>query len=146
MSIFKKFSGEEKEKVIESRAISGKTIEERIAALESEVGTEEKEEEKKSDSYFGLSIYDMMWVGSNYKKTLREEAESIRKDFEELDHKFDLLERYLEIEYFKVDEKTATYDWADKTSNEGFRKAKKGYAALKAEKEAKSKEDSRCCD
>lgn len=129
-------------KPVEEKKPEGKTLEERILALESEVGTEDKKIDK-GDSFWGVSIFSMMY---SYKKSLREEAKSIREDFNELDHKFDLLERYLEIEYFKVDEKTATYDWADKTSNEGFRKAKKGYAALKAEKEAKEKENSHCCD
>jgi hypothetical protein len=118
-----------------------KTIEERIAWLESEVGTEKEPENKRTNLEYLLAP---IWLWDT-KKTIREEAKELRKDFEELDHKFDLLERYLGIEYFKVDEQTATYDWADKTSNEGFRKAKKSFEDMKKEKEEATKADS-CCD
>lgn len=129
---------------VEEKKPEGKTLEERISALESEVGTEEKKKEETVD-IFGSYIFSAAWPLFNYKKSLRDEAKSIREDFNELDKKFDLLERYLGIEYFKVDEKTATYDWADKSTNEGFRKAKKSFEDMKKEKE-EAKKAEHCCD
>lgn len=112
------------------------TVEDRIKKLESRIF---KKKEKKDTKWYFNSL--MSFMGDWEPETLEARVDKIREDFEELDRKFDLLERYLNIEYFKVDEKTATYDWADKTSNEGFRKAKKTYQQMKKDKEgAKAKE------
>ncbi len=111
----------------------------RIAVLEARIFSEKKPEKKSM-----YSLMDSLWMGMYHWEptTLEERIEQQKKDFEELDHKFDLLERYLKIEYFKNDETTATYDWADKTSNEGFRAIKTSYEEMKALKEkAKRVED-----
>lgn len=108
----------------------------RIAALEARIFSQKKEEKR---GFNGILNSIWLWDYSFMPKTLEERLEDQKKDFEELDHKFDLLERYLKIEYYKVDETTATYDWADKTSNEGFRPVKQTYEQMKSEKEKASR-------
>lgn len=113
----------------------------RITALEKRIFSEKKEEKK---DFWGASMLNsILYYNYDWKpQTLEDRLEQQKKDFKELDHKFDLLERYLKIEYFKTDENTATYDWANKTSNEGFRAIKETYEEMKALKEkAKSTED-----
>lgn len=110
----------------------------RITALEARIFSEKKEEKNSLSSFWGGLLY----ASYDWKpETIEDRIQKLRDDFEELDHKFDLLERYLKIEYFKVDEQTATYDWADKTSNEGFRAIKQTYEEMKALKEKTRTED-----
>lgn len=120
-------------------------LEKRIDWLESEVGTTPEEKKQEMGDYYG-GLLMPYWIFGGYKKTLRNEAKSIRKDFEELDKKFDALERYLQIEYYKEDTETQQYDWADKKHSEGFRKAAKSYEAVKEEKDKNEKEERSSCD
>jgi hypothetical protein len=118
-----------------------KKLQERIEKLEGTVGEFKKKERTEGQlSYFNIvNSWLDGWTTPpentlvQKHEVLQKKHEQLKENFLELDHKFDLLERYLQIEYFKIDENTATYDWADKTSNEGFRKAKP-YEAVKAEK------------
>ncbi len=80
-----------------------------------------KREEKKSK----YSIWDSMFLGTSFsfqEKSLEERFESFLKDFEELDNRFDKLEEYLGIEYFKKSEQIQRGDFAWDEKSEGFRK------------------------
>lgn len=118
-------------------------LENKIEVLENLVGKfEEENKSEKPDDYLSSLTFSLIydWWDSKPKtliqkhKSLQKEHDQLVTDFKELDHKFDLLERFLQVEYFKIDEKTATYDWANKTSNEGFRKIKQTYEEMKEEK------------
>lgn len=93
-----------------------------------------------------VNISGLMWFG-NYEyadmslagrySSLSTKHDKLQDDFEELDKKFDALERYLQIEYYKEDKETQVYDWADKKHSEGFRKTKQTYEEMKADKDKK---------
>jgi len=114
----------------------------RIAALEARIFSAKKTEE--TGKYVSLLNSIWSWDYNYTPKTLEERLEDQKKDFEELDRKFDALERYLQIEYYKEDTETQVYDWADKKHSEGFRKAPKKYEEMKAEKEAAKKAEHEC--
>ncbi len=80
-----------------------------LADLERSIGEKTKVKENASGLYYIFS--SDLW--SSYPRTLWGEVEQLRRDFEELDKKFDDLERYLKIEHFS------------KTESEGFRKITK---------------------
>lgn len=88
------------------------------------------EEKKKGPNTLLYSF--IVWDWDSTPKTLSEKYERLKQDFEELDHKFDLLERYLSIELIKQKTENQTYDWADKKEEEYFRKTK-SYEATKKE-------------
>ncbi len=113
----------------------------RVAALEARIFAEKPK--PKGNSYAFMDYAIINWF-SGSPKTLEDTITDNHKDFLELDRKFDALERYLQIEYFKMDEETQVYDWADKTHKEGFRKAPKKYEELKEEKEAAKKAEHEC--
>jgi hypothetical protein len=117
------------------KRVFGADLEKRISSLESLVGKEEAKE-KKQRSYLGVH-WDYWLFDPSSHRTLVSESKSIREDFEELNKKFDALERYLQVEYYKEDKETQVYDWADKKHSEGFRKTKKTYEQMKKEKESK---------
>ncbi len=113
------------------------SLQKRISSLEKEIG--EEKEEGISDYLFwsGFSIF-----GDSPKvNSLHSRIKSVRDDFNELDKKFDSLERYLQIEYYKEDKETQVYDWADKNHSEGFRKCKKTYEQMKKDKKSKDNDD-----
>lgn len=118
-----------------------------VTKLENTVGefkSENKKEEVNFPGWFTWSSWtfaDNSLVG-RYKSLLGKH-DALRKDFEELDEKFDALERYLQIEYYKEDKETQVYDWADKKHSEGFRKTAKTYEQMKKAEE--NKDSARAC-
>ncbi len=85
-----------------------------FAALDKRLKEIEREVLPKNDEneYIGGLLYGLRTFLAS--RSLREDVESIRKDFEELDGKYDLLEEYLGIEF--VEEKTSSNDWSKKSS------------------------------
>lgn len=112
-------------------------IENRLNKIESFVGKEEEPKDKGGLYSVLDSLIFNSWGGG--KKTLADKYDQLRKDFEELDKKYDALERYLKIEYVKTTEETQTYDWADKKNTEGYRKTK-SYDEVKSAKQRSSDE------
>lgn len=107
-----------------------KSIEKRLEEVEGEVLP--KKEESHS-TYLGL-LYSIPFFGAPYQNSLRSKVEKLRKDFEELDVKFDALERYLQIEFVLGEQSTQTYDWAEKKEIKEYRKCKKTFEEMKKEK------------
>lgn len=99
-----------------------------------------KEKKVKSEWPF-YTITSDFWFGKPRDNSLFAKHQQLRDDFEELDKKFDALERYLQVEYYKEDKETQVYDWADKKHSEGFRKTDKTYEQMKKSKEVKEDED-----
>lgn len=97
-----------------------------VSNLELLIGEEEPTNRRFSTLDYIFNYSHGITIISRHKR--------LREDFEELDKKFDALERYLKIEFYKKDEETQIYDWADKNHTEGFRKASKTYEEMKAGK------------
>ena len=106
------------------------TIEERITQLENEIG----KEDVKDGGTSVFAIYYSSWLKS---PSIRDNIKQLRQDFEELDKKFDALERYLQIELILGTEEKQTYDWAEKKDIYEFRKCKKTYEEMKKEKKTR---------
>ena len=106
-----------------------------INDLESLVGKPEKEKSTWSSKIL-FGFYDWEPVDNS----LSAKYTRLRKDFEELDKKFDDLEKYLQIEYFKTDESVQVYEWENTEKRQGFRKTKP-YEVIKKEKEVKDSDE-----
>ena len=100
-----------------------------ITSLEKRVGVEKKSED--------TNIFRWAFAWDFMPQDLTSKTKQLRDDFEELDKKFDELEKYLQIEYYKIDTEVQVYEWADKEKTEGFRKTKP-YKEIKAAKEVES--------
>jgi hypothetical protein len=98
-----------------------KKLRERLDRLEAHVGSTPKQ--NYSDDYlFGVPVFSWRW---HLPQTLTDQIKQLRDDFEELDKKFDDLEKYLRIEHFSKTEKVAVLDEAYENKSEGFRKITK---------------------
>ena len=109
-------------------------FDERLAKLESVIGKRKEKARSNSLMFHYINTY-FEWDKKD--EGLVHEIDSLRADFEELDKKFDALERYLKVEFFKEDTEIQVYDWADKNHKEGFRATKKTYEEMKKDKESK---------
>lgn len=110
-----------------------------------------KESDKPTRSPWDLwGLYTLYGTDNSLReqiKRLKDDNNKLRADFQELDNKFDKLEQFLQVEYFKTDEKVQVYDWAEEKHTEGFRKTKP-YEEVKNIKEVQGlppKTDD-CCD
>lgn len=131
-----------------------KELEIKIEKLEKVVGkNKEIKEAKETSTNLFTNMYEALIRPYGYSKpeTLVEKYDdllnrhnNLKKDFEELDNKFDHLERFLKIEFFKQKTDVQVYDWASTDEKEGFR-ATKSYDEVKKAKEVPSITCD-CCD